>query len=299
MDRQALAPLDGLVVCGGGRLKKSSGEHHTVPFVHDFYDIELCTQGGFAVEIAGTYHRLQAGQLYVIPPHTVYTKHFFAPVCTASYLCVQWPAADRYLRACDIPEDGILFPHRVAPDAAAMLEETIDSLAVRESLTIDPAAGPRMVEMLRRSDLADPTGLEAPLCCAVGFGRFLSALLHRCGAKGAVSGGTVQKQYVESAARFLQANSHLNVRVGDAAAHIGIDRSYLFTLFRQEMGLSPQEYLIRCRIKTACDLLLQPQITVAQTALSVGYEPCAFSRAFKKAMGVTPEEYRRAHSGEV
>lgn len=287
-------PPDGLEVCGGGRLEKGGGEHHSVPFIHDFYDIELCTRGGFEVEIAGVRHRLTEGQLYLIPPHTVYTKHFSAPAGAASYLCIRWPAMPELLRLCGIPEGGILFPHRLNAACIAAMEAVIELLPVREALHIDTQQGLCTVEMLRQTGCAGSSVPKTALRCTAGFLQFAAELL-QCLSPQQEQQPTLQQQYVERAARFLEVNSHLHIRVEDAAAHIGIDRSYLFALFRRQTGISPQQYLLRCRMKTACALLLQPQLSVAEVAASVGYDPCAFSRAFKKAIGSTPEEYRRLH----
>lgn len=48
--------------------------------------------------------------------------------------------------------------------------------------------------------------------------------------------------------------------VTDVAAFVGIDRSHLYTVFKQTLGVSPKEYLTEYRLRRACALLLEPAL---------------------------------------
>ena len=74
---------------------------------------------------------------------------------------------------------------------------------------------------------------------------------------------------------------------------MGLNRSYLYEIFKEEMGMSPQEYLSRLRIAKACEYLELPQATVTSVALAVGYEPSVFSKALKKIMGINPGKFKK------
>ncbi len=103
-----------------------------------------------------------------------------------------------------------------------------------------------------------------------------------------------QDEYVSRAIYYM--NMHYmekELRIESIAKNIGLNRSYLYEIFKEKTGLSPQEYLARLRIKSACDLLKLPQASVATVAHSVGYEPLVFSRTFKKIMGIIPSEYMK------
>lgn len=100
--------------------------------------------------------------------------------------------------------------------------------------------------------------------------------------------------YVEKAEAYLRENyTRQALTVAELARHLGLNRSYLYEIFKAHTGLSPQEYLTRLRIRKSCELLQLPQITAASAAYSVGYEPSVFSKAFKRAMGMTPAQYKR------
>ncbi|WP_258535754.1 helix-turn-helix transcriptional regulator [Bacillus sp. 03113] len=60
------------------------------------------------------------------------------------------------------------------------------------------------------------------------------------------------------------------------------------------MGYSPQEYLLRIRMKKACELLQVHDLSIRQVGISVGYkDQLLFSRMFKKIVGVSPIHYRK------
>ena len=101
------------------------------------------------------------------------------------------------------------------------------------------------------------------------------------------------KVYVEYAVNYLQANYH-NAKINDVAQKIGINRSYLTSIFRQQMGISPQEYLMQYRMDKAREILLESDISVQEIALRVGYDNAlTFSKIFKSYYGLSPAYYRQ------
>lgn len=72
--------------------------------------------------------------------------------------------------------------------------------------------------------------------------------------------------------------------------HLGVSRYR--TLFRAATGMSPIAYLTEMRMKRAAELLIHTGMSVADVALSVGYEdPQYFSRVFRRVWGVSPAVY--------
>ena len=60
------------------------------------------------------------------------------------------------------------------------------------------------------------------------------------------------------------------------------------------MGVSPQEYLMQCKLEQARKLLLETDAPVQDIARRVGYDnPLTFSKIFKGSFGVSPKTYRR------
>ncbi len=76
------------------------------------------------------------------------------------------------------------------------------------------------------------------------------------------------------------------------AKRVGASRSVLADRFAKIVGHPPMQYLARWRMQTAARLLREGGMTVSEVAHEVGYESeAAFSRAFKKTIGLAPAAY--------
>ena len=83
------------------------------------------------------------------------------------------------------------------------------------------------------------------------------------------------------------------------AREVGLSRSAFAERFTQFVGQPPMQYLTNWRMQVAANHLLSSTDSVAATADRVGYESeAAFSRAFKKAVGLPPSQWRKHRAGE-
>jgi AraC-like DNA-binding protein len=83
--------------------------------------------------------------------------------------------------------------------------------------------------------------------------------------------------------------------VAELAAEVGMSRSPFAYRFAALAGEPPLAYLARWRAQVAARLLRETSLALGAVAARVGYESeAAFSRAFRRAMGVAPGAYRRA-----
>jgi len=81
---------------------------------------------------------------------------------------------------------------------------------------------------------------------------------------------------------------------GELARVAGMSRSAFYTRFSEAVGESPAQYLLRWRMCLAQMALLQRDDGLASVAEEVGYgSEAAFSRAFKRQVGVSPSHWRR------
>ena len=103
--------------------------------------------------------------------------------------------------------------------------------------------------------------------------------------------------YVEEALRYIEANYAHSVNIQVIADHLNIERTYLYRLFKDITGVSPQEYLLDYRIRRTCSLLKETDLPVSDIARSVGYgDALYFSRLFKQKKGSPPSEYRKGQA---
>lgn len=81
--------------------------------------------------------------------------------------------------------------------------------------------------------------------------------------------------------------------VSELAGRAAMSRSTFFLHFKETVGLTPLDYLLRLRMQTAARALRDTTDTVSAIASTVGYRTeSAFSAAFKRFTGRSPGEYR-------
>jgi AraC-like DNA-binding protein len=80
----------------------------------------------------------------------------------------------------------------------------------------------------------------------------------------------------------------------------GMSRSAFASHFKELLGQTPLDYVTEWRMQKATHLLQQGDKKLIEIARSVGYESdAAFSKAFKRIVGVTPGEYRVARTAPM
>ncbi|TGY97526.1 AraC family transcriptional regulator [Petralouisia muris] len=96
---------------------------------------------------------------------------------------------------------------------------------------------------------------------------------------------------------IFYANSHLHadLSLNFLSGHFNINKSYLCTLFKKELGITLTEYITGLRIQYAIELLGDTSLTNQEIASLTGFnEVNYFIRKFKRLTGTTPSMYRRS-----
>ena len=102
-----------------------------------------------------------------------------------------------------------------------------------------------------------------------------------------------EQGYLDKAVSYILQNYSYDINVSDIARYVGIDRTYLFKIFKKYKNISVKKYLIEYRILAAKDMIGNTEYNMTEIALSCGfYDLPSFCRLFKQLEGITPTEYR-------
>jgi AraC-like DNA-binding protein len=94
---------------------------------------------------------------------------------------------------------------------------------------------------------------------------------------------------------YMQAHLDTPIGLEKLAALVGLSRYHFCTAFRLSTGLTPHVWLTRQRMMLAQRLLNDPNLSISEIALAVGYAtPSAFAATFRRIVGKTPRSFRRS-----
>jgi len=101
---------------------------------------------------------------------------------------------------------------------------------------------------------------------------------------------------IAPALKYLGENFHRDIAIPDLAKMAGLSVRQFERKFKAHLKMPPQQYIIKMRVHAACDQLRRKRKAIAEIATELGfYDQAAFSRQFRKHMGMTPMTYRKAY----
>jgi AraC-like DNA-binding protein len=91
------------------------------------------------------------------------------------------------------------------------------------------------------------------------------------------------------ASLWIEAHSHQDITLDDAARSAGLSPFHFLRVFARIIGVTPHQYLLRCRLRNAARLLRQGNRSITHVAIDVGFADLSnFVRTFRRAAGVSP-----------
>lgn len=111
-----------------------------------------------------------------------------------------------------------------------------------------------------------------------------------------VSGETGDILRISPSVNFICTHYQEKIPVGNLAAMCNMSCTHFRRIFKQIMGRSPAEYLLEVRMNMAKSMLKTTDMTIADVALSVGFDSLSsFNRHFRKSGVFAPREYRNQY----
>lgn len=105
----------------------------------------------------------------------------------------------------------------------------------------------------------------------------------------------VRSTHLKKAVICIESNYRSHLTLGDICRSASINHSTLTQLFKEELGVTPVEYLWQYRVCVAKKHLAFTELPLKDIALRCGFKTAQhFTRRFENATGFSPAEFRKA-----
>jgi AraC-like DNA-binding protein len=180
---------------------------------------------------------------------------------------------------------------------ASMLEDTLEALggagAARDAGRFERACLPPLPRVASLFRGLDDGGGE-------GFALEEAALAIVAQVRRALDGGEApsplrrQDERARAAAHCIEARSAEALTLDEVALAAGLSPFHLLRVFRQSIGVTPHQYLMRQRLMHALRLLRDTGRPVTDVAYDTGWADLSnFNRAFRREFGCSPRALRQ------
>ncbi len=105
---------------------------------------------------------------------------------------------------------------------------------------------------------------------------------------------------IAKTASYIETHFSHDITVSSLAALIHYSERHFARLFKETYGMTPVDYILSIRLKNACAMLSDTNLSISEIALQSGYsDNNYFSRVFKKKIGVTPSQFRSIKINDI
>jgi AraC-like DNA-binding protein len=105
--------------------------------------------------------------------------------------------------------------------------------------------------------------------------------------------GSADNAHVEKAIAIMQGAIERSLDLGALCDRIQLSREHFVRIFTERMGMPPMRYYSRLKIEAARAMLSSTNLRVQEIADKLGYgDQFGFARAFRRASGMAPTQYR-------
>jgi AraC-like DNA-binding protein len=96
----------------------------------------------------------------------------------------------------------------------------------------------------------------------------------------------------------IQKNTSRILSTAELARECGLSERTLYRKIHQALGVTPYELMLRIRIESAAEALIQTNDKVIDIAQAHAFcDQSAFTQHFRKRIGLTPKQFRMRHQG--
>src|SRR5882762_10295578 len=241
------------------------------PFAEQYagHSISYVRKGSFGCHCRGRFHELVAGSILVGHPGDEY-------ICTHDHVC-----GDECLSFFIDPE---------------LVEAIGDRAEIWRIGSVPPLPELMVLGELAQTAADGNSDIGLDEVGHLIAGRFVDVVAGR--APKSMTAALRDRRRAVETALWIDAHSHRQIDLEDAAAQAGISPFHFLRLFSDVLGVTPHQYLVRSRLRHAAKRLADDDGTITDIAYDVGFADLSnFVRTFRRAAGVPPLKFRQASRG--
>lgn len=103
-------------------------------------------------------------------------------------------------------------------------------------------------------------------------------------------------KHIEDAMTYIHNNFMNNILLDDIAQNVSLNPRYFSKIFKQEIGVTPIQYLRDLRVKKAENFLIKTNLSMIEIAERTGFnDPLYFSKVFTMYHQISPKNYRKRY----
>ncbi|NDJ17937.1 helix-turn-helix domain-containing protein [Myxacorys almedinensis] len=101
----------------------------------------------------------------------------------------------------------------------------------------------------------------------------------------------LSRSTLQRVTEYIHAHLHQDLRLVELSAIAQLSPYHFLRLFKQQLKITPHQYILQCRIEQAKYLLQHSELSLAEIAIRVGFcDQSHLTRSFKRIVGVTPKQ---------
>ena len=106
----------------------------------------------------------------------------------------------------------------------------------------------------------------------------------------------IDQKFLDTVNSIIEKNlDNIDFDMNMMARELGLSRSSLYAKFKALTGMTPNDFVLNCKLKRAATMLTEnPDLQIADISDRLGFgSPRYFTRCFKAQFEITPAEYRK------
>lgn len=234
-------------------------ETHHIVGRSDYY-LMYIIDGQLNIELDSNTHTVKRGTAIIFPPEFGY-KYSGNPPVHYLYAHFTGSYADKFLEECGFGKLPCIVKNDFSVDIQSKFNLLIDTFLYKEPLSTQKSACllQEILIDIRKNDIDKSSNLS-----------------------------------LKESLKHIHSFFTNKIDVPKLAKMEGLSSSRYITVFKNQTGKAPMEYVIDLRLQLATSLLENTNMTIKQISERVGYsDQYFFSRLFKKHIGISPQGYRK------